>query len=237
MKEQNFNYKKNSGRRAGSAFAQKMLFVAAGMAALLTSCSTTKTMVVGKKGEGVNIPWSTTNGAALYGLNTGCTLTLPPGKWLVYVQMVMAVADRRVGSDKDYLNVTGHIESAMSMFLQTSFSDSPDNPTVSKDIVGAMVRNEGVYTDNPAIGKDIDQENGNVWISGKYQGAADFTSPYSILQGNIIINNTGSAAKTYYYFVYGTQGSTLAPSPTIYLALFGGRYWGENVIIATRVKS
>lgn len=141
--------------------------------------------VIGTLGTGVDIPHTTTG----Y-LQTGSTITLPPGKFVVNVNMLISDGNRT----NDNSN----------FWLRTTFADSNVATTPSIDILGS----------------------GRL-ISGNH----DSNAVYSILSGLVIINNTSSADKTYYYIAGGCE----AFNSTDTLSNFGGTAWSENNIIAYRI--
>lgn len=97
-------------------------------------------IIEGTIGAGVNIPPSTTQF-----LQTGSSITLPPGRYLVDVYMLMS---------------NGSSTSLTSYFwLRTTFSDSSAaNPTISPDIIGGNLISAGLEGSSifqPLIGKVI----------------------------------------------------------------------------------
>ncbi len=141
--------------------------------------------VIGTLGAGVNIPYTTTG----Y-LQTESTITLPPGKFVVNVSMLISDGNR----SNDNSN----------FWLRTTFADSNTAITPSVDILGS-----------------------GLLISGNH----DSNAVYSILTGVIIINNTSSSDKTYYYIA----GACEVYNSTDTLSNFGGTAWSENNIIAYRI--
>ena len=77
-------------------------------------------------GAGVNIPYTTTGSY----LNTGSTITLPPGKFSVTVSMLMTTGSASANNT--------------SFWLRTSFFDAVGNTTPSADIVGSPLASGGL---------------------------------------------------------------------------------------------
>lgn len=78
--------------------------------------------VLGVLGAGVNIPSTTANF-----LQTGSSITLPPGRYSVNITMLMIMS-------------VGNTPADSSFWLRTSFSDTAGaNPTYSTDIVGSSL--------------------------------------------------------------------------------------------------
>lgn len=125
-------------------------------------------------------------------LQTGSSITLPPGKFAVNVNMLMARASLAISPNDSFF------------WVRTSFSDSNGiNPTPSADIIGSNL------------------------ISGNHPG----TSYYSMLTGTVIIENTLTVNKTYYYIA----GNCVSANTTQNITGFGSTYWAEDNIIAYRL--
>lgn len=125
-------------------------------------------------------------------LQTGSSITLPPGKFAVNVNMLMARASLVISPNDSFF------------WVRTSFSDSAAaSPLPSGDIIGSNL------------------------ISGNHPG----TSYYSMLTGTVIIENTGTANKTYYYIA----GNCVYSNTTQNITGFGSTYWAEDNIIAYRL--
>ncbi|MBB6329142.1 hypothetical protein HNP24_000092 [Chryseobacterium sediminis] len=92
-----------------------------------------------------------------------------------------------------------------SWWVRTSFSDSSTTLAISPDIIST---------------------------SNKFSGLLPPVSPYNILNGAIIINNTSGATKRYYYYVQYISSSNATGN----LAFFGSSAWGEDSIIYERVN-
>lgn len=80
---------------------------------------------------------------------------------------------------------------------------------------------------------------GTVYLaSGLFSGPkAGTTQKYNMMYGTLVINNTSTAIKRYYY--YGgllDREFTTASGKSTQFSLFGGNNWGENVITATRLQ-
>jgi hypothetical protein len=132
-------------------------------------------------GAGANLP--ATPGTWYY---TGTSITLPAGRWLVNVVMLL---------QKGSATWTGTTES---WWVNSNFSNSSSTLAVSTDV------------------EDL------TMISGLLPPV----SPYGILSGSLVINNTSGANKTYYYMgkLFTTNGS-----PTGQIANFGAAA-SENMI-------
>ncbi|HEY1196603.1 hypothetical protein [Flavobacterium sp.] len=105
--------------------------------------------------------------------NTGTTITLPAGKWLLSITMLI---------NKDVVNGTYWTTPTESWWVNTSFSDSNTTLNYSADLIGGKIAS-GVLPPN---------------------------SPFNILTGSIIINNTSGANKNYYFManVYSAVGGS-----------------------------
>lgn len=136
---------------------------------------------------GISVPYTTANF-----LQTGASITLPPGKFAINVTMLLT-------------NTTGTPTPDNSSFwLRSTFSDSSGiNPVSSTDILGGRL------------------------ISGNLPGS----SLFSLLSGTIIINNTSSLPKTYYY----VAGNVHIINTTDTLLKIGGNL-NENSIIAYKLE-
>jgi hypothetical protein len=146
---------------------------------------------------------------------TSASITLPPGKWLVYVQMLMYPSGAN--------NTAGYF------WLRTSFSDNPTTPSVSYDVGVSSIASE-------------------IYISGMYYSPnttapsvnTDLIPPYSMLQGWIVINNTSSNSKTYYYITGPTRCSNAAAHNSSItgrtILNFGGDSWSEDMLFAVMVE-
>ncbi len=136
-------------------------------------------------GAGVNIPSNT-----ITPQYTGNAVTLPPGKWLVDVTMLMSKGSGTVT----------YTASNETWWVRTSFGNSSSSFATSPDIVGS---------------------------SDLISGGLGTNSPYSIMKGSVVINNTSGGNKTYYYWAIGSMQNFNATGS---LMNFGGSVWGENVI-------
>ena len=68
----------------------------------------------------------------------------------------------------------------------------------------------------------------NIYVSGNLAGHSRF----AILTGTIIINNTSSTNKVYYYIAGYVESDNIST----YCGYFGGSVWGENSIIAYKIN-
>lgn len=127
---------------------------------------------------------------------TGNFITLPSGKWLVNVLMLVPVSNDTQADD--YL------------WIRSTFSDQ-----TSLSIGDVAVQSSDV--EQPFL------------VSYRADGAK-----YSgIMSGYVLINNTTSAVKTYYYIAGKTASNTSSTTKKVYK--FGGN-WGENSISAIAIK-
>lgn len=130
-------------------------------------------------------------------LQTGTSITLPPGTWAVNISMLM-VQDPVAITPRD-----------TSVWLRTSFSDSPTSPvTISSDFVGSF------------------------HASGNYGGSLT----YGLLTGLLILENTSGADKTYYYVAGNTEAYGYSSTPSYTIDKFGGDVYRENNIIAYKIQ-
>ncbi|MCX7607286.1 MAG: hypothetical protein N2170_08515 [Bacteroidia bacterium] len=98
----------------------------------------------------------TTNAPSWQYLNS--YIDLPPGRWIVFSTQL--------------INPTSMLSTNASIWIRTSFSDSPTTYSPSPDIIGSTL------------------------ISGLLPAQ----SVYSLVIGQVIIHNTGAATKRYYYW-------------------------------------
>lgn len=138
----------------------------------------------GVLGTGVNMAASTSTW-----LNTGTTLTLPPGRWAVQVTMLIAP--------------NAMLASNASIWVRSTFTNAPAAVVPSPDIEGSFL------------------------VSGNLSGS----STYGLLNGMIIINNPGTADRTYYYKV----GQTVPWNATATIVSIGGG-WDEDTVVAYRLN-
>ena len=169
------------------------------------------TRIVGTLGAGVDVPFKTTGGVYR---KTDSYIDLPPGKWEVRVTMLMPVGG--VGTDGG-----GTMSVNDWVWLKTTFS-TETTPTIvetqaSGDIVGGLL------------------------VSNLFSGPKSVSSEpkFNMLNGSVIINNTSTAPKRYYYYAGNTDSqeySTTGSGKATKFYLFGGWNWGENSITALKVN-
>ncbi len=120
------------------------------------------------------------------------TITLPPGKWCVYLNLLISSSGAL--STEDY---------SVNTWMRLSYSDSYGGPT-SNDIVSAP------------------------WSSGTV-----YAKSLGVMQGFVVIKNTGSASKVYYLgIVYANEGRL---SDGVLLSSIATSAKGENGIIAVKI--
>ena len=172
-----------------------------------------ETRIVGTLGAGIDVPFKTTGGVYR---KTGSYIELPPGKWEVKVTMLMPVG----GLSSDALPGGGTMTVNDWVWLKTTFS-TVDATT----IVGSQ------------ISSDIEGAN---LVSNLFFGPKSLPDQpkFNMLNGSVIINNTSTATKTYYYYAGNTdsQEYTTGSGKATKFYLFGGWNWGENSITALKVN-
>lgn len=153
-------------------------------------------IVLGTLGTGLDIPIST---AEWYYTNS--YIELPPGKWIVYVTMVL---DFRGLPNRDF-----------DIWLRSTFQDN----TFSSTLQSAMNHRSSDIKTNAFL------------ICGFIKGG----SRYGLVTGSVIVENTSTAAKRYYYVAGHSDvfGGNFFP---IHVPYFGGGGAGENIMYATRVN-
>lgn len=72
-----------------------------------------------------------------------------------------------------------------------------------------------------------------VSTSTLFSGGSTRYTTYSLTTGNILIENTSSAPKTYYYYAWGEFSGTSANK---FFTNFGGSGWGEDMLYAIPVN-
>ena len=138
---------------------------------------------------------------------TGSYIVLPQGKWMVSVTMLVPYVSN------DGINT---LNTNDWFWMRSSFSDNGTaNPApLTTDVVG-----------------------NSIYVSTIFDGPAPtFTHAmkFSIISGNIILNNTSGGNKTYHYVAGGFSKS--AGSLPGSVLTFGGNAWGENVITAVAIQ-
>lgn len=141
-------------------------------------------------------------------LNTGSRIALPPGTWQVDVRMLLPVT-------------IGTLTANDWIWLKTTFSETNTSTitesSVTADIVGTTYLVSGLF-------------------SGPKASSAT-PAKYNMLSGSLIIRNSSSANKTYYYYAGFTENreySTGSGKATQFNS-FGGTSWGEDIITATPI--
>ena len=168
------------------------------------------TRIVGTIGAGIDVPFIT---AGQVYRKTGSYIDLPSGKWEVRVTMLMPVGG--VGSDGG-----GTMKIDDWVWLKTTFS------TVD---AATIIGNQ--------ISSDIEGANlvSNIFFGPK----SVFDRPkFNMMNGSVIINNTSTASKRYFYYAGHTTSHeyTAGPGKATKFYLFGGSNWGENTITALKVN-
>ncbi|MFD2942220.1 hypothetical protein [Flavobacterium notoginsengisoli] len=121
-------------------------------------------------------PINATLGAAVYlpssavatgtWFNSGTTITLPPGKWLVSVDMLLAKEGGFTAANETW-------------WIRSTFSNSPTTMAKSPDIIS---------------------------VSYFISGLLPSSSQLAMMKGSVVINNTSTTNKTYYYIVGSFDG-------------------------------
>ncbi|SFN66694.1 hypothetical protein SAMN05421594_3736 [Chryseobacterium oleae] len=154
-------------------------------------------LVVGTMGNGYNLPFKLD--FSYY--QTGSNIVLPPGKWLVTVNILSVNNPNSVLDGDDYI------------WFRSTFSDSQLFAGKSPDVIGTADK-----------------------VSGMLQGSVTAGAlKYNIANGQLIVNNQSSAAKTYWLIV-GNSEVVGNPNPAVYLDRLGGSNWGENIISAVPIQ-
>ena len=171
------------------------------------------TRIVGTLGAGVDVLFKTTGGVYR---KTGSYIDLPPGKWEVRVTMLMPVG----GVLSDAIPGGGTMTVNDWVWLKTTFSTATTTTIVDSD-----------------ISSDIE---GASLVSNLFFGPKSVSSEpkFNMLNGSVIIKNTSTASKRYYYYAGNTdsQEYTTGSAKATKFYLFGGWNWGENSITAFKVN-
>ena len=173
-------------------------------------------IINGHMGPGVNLAlndtsnkkdWTNPNDHSNGFKSTGSYIALPPGKWQVNVAMLIPY---NPGSSNAGLTANDWL------WVRSSFSESATNVTVSPDVLsGGLTKYASANFQGPT------------------PGYGDYVTRHGMLIGTVIINNTSSATKTYYYNIGGWEiSSTNLPGK---LDQIGG-HWGEDSITAFPIQ-
>ena len=156
---------------------------------------------LGTIGAGFTIPGTATGTYYC----TGSYITLPPGKYIVSVNMMLA------GTLNQSSLQPG------SFFLKSFFADVSFGTTAGTTMSPAL----------PATNVTSDVVGNAKLISG----SISIGQPYNPLTGFVVINNTSGANKSYYYWM-GWVALTNVTAGTSSLSLVGGTNYGEDNIVA-----
>ena len=167
-----------------------------------TTASTPKG-IIGSLGAGYNIVGTAT--ATYY--CTGTSITLPPGKYMVFAYMMCDNTLSRNDIPGSFFVKTLFAESSYGTTAGTSSSPATNTTMVTADVVGS---------------------------SKLISGSISAGQPYNPISGFVFINNTSGANKTYYYWAGWIQLTTV--NNTSHLTLFGGTNYGEDNIVAFPVN-
>ena len=162
---------------------------------------------LGVMGAGATIPGTATG--TYY--NTGSSITLPPGKFIVLVNMMLGATTTPMSQTT--ANQPG------SFFIKTFFANTSFGTTAGATMSPALPQTN-VTPDVVGNGKLI-------------SGSISVGQPYNLLSGYVVINNTSGAYKTYYYWMGWVQMTNILSSNS--LSLIGGTNYGENSIVAIPV--
>ena len=144
---------------------------------------------------------------------TGASITLPPGKWEVRVNTLISIADVSPGQS---INLTANdFAWVRSTFSDYSTVEGPTSSVVTSDIVLT--------------------ESGR-FMSGRVSGPKNTAGQrlcFGLIQGAVIINNTGTVDKTYHYVAgFMDSNSNFAEDRVVVRINVSG---GESSIIATPI--
>lgn len=153
-------------------------------------------IVLGTLGSGQNIPVSR---AEWYYTNS--YIDLPPGRWIIYVTMVL-----------DCYNVPNR---SFDIWLRSTFQDNTFSSTLQ---AGLGHRSSDIKTNAYLI-----------------CGFIKANSRYGLVTGSVLVDNTSTAIKRYYY-VAGYSDRFGDPFSPMDIPYFGGGFAGENIMYATRVN-
>jgi len=159
--------------------------------------------IIGTLGAGYTIPGTATGTYYC----TGSSITLPPGKYMVFAYMM---TDNNLNSNT----------SPGSFFFKTLFADASWGTTAGTTSSPA--------TNTTMVTADI------VGSSKLISGSISCGQPYNPISGFQFINNTSGANKTYYFWAGWVQLTTV--NNTSKIDLFGGTNYGEDNIVAFPVN-
>ena len=171
------------------------------------------TRIKGILGAGIDVPFKT---AGEVYRKTGSYIDLPSGKWEVKVTMLMPVG----GVSSDSLPGGGTMTVNDWVWLKSTFS-TVDATT----IVGSQISSD---IEGPSL------------VSNLFFGPKSVSDEpkFNMMNGSVIINNTSTASKRYFYYAGNTdsQEYTAGSGKATKFYLFGGWNWGENSIVALKVN-
>lgn len=153
-------------------------------------------------------------GATIQGTATGkyyCTgsyITLPPGKFIVNVYMMLSSTTNPM--TQTISNIPG------SFFIKSFFADASLGTTAGATVSPALPQSN-VSPDVVGNGKLI-------------SGSLNVGQTYNPISGSVVINNTSGANKSYYYWAGWVSLTNISSSNS--LPLIGGTNYGEDNIVA-----
>lgn len=153
-------------------------------------------------------------GATIQGTATGkyyCTgsyITLPPGKFIVNVYMMLS--SNPSSMTQTIPNIPG------SFFIKSFFADASLGTTAGATVSPALPQSN-VSPDVVGNGKLI-------------SGSLNVGQTYNPISGSVVINNTSGANKSYYYWAGWVSLTNVSSSNS--LPLIGGTFYGEDNIVA-----
>ncbi len=159
---------------------------------------------IGTIGTGVNIPGTATGKYYC----TGSYITLPPGKFIVNVYMMLS-------SSPSTMNQTTPNQPG-SFFIKSFFADASLGTTAGATVSPALPQTD-VSPDVVGNGKLI-------------SGSINVGQTYNAISGFVVINNTSGANKSYYYWAGWVSLTNVLSSNS--LPLIGGTNYGEDNIVA-----
>jgi hypothetical protein len=159
---------------------------------------------IGTIGTGVNIPGTATGKYYC----TGSYITLPPGKFIVNVYMMLSSSPNPMNQTTS--NTPG------SFFIKSFFADASLGTTAGATVSPPLPQSN-VSPDVVGNGKLI-------------SGSLNVGQTYNPISGSVVINNTSGANKSYYYWAGWVSLTNVSSSNS--LPLIGGTFYGEDNIVA-----
>jgi hypothetical protein len=159
---------------------------------------------IGTIGAGATIPGTATGKYYC----TGSYITLPPGKFIVNVYMMLSSSPSTMNQTTP--NTPG------SFFIKSFFADASLGTTAGATVSPPLPQSN-VSPDVVGNGKLI-------------SGSLSVGQTYNPISGSVVINNTSGANKSYYYWAGWVSLTNVLSSNS--LPLIGGTFYGEDNIVA-----